>query len=217
MIIFKISDDVEKDISKVDPHGRIVGDWDFNIPEKKYSKGNLVNFLSKMLKITGPPYNYLTSILYDRQSKELVKEWKEGDGDVLEWIKILDIDESRIELNPYDYRFNILLQSNNNKLHEIKDGGLIGLTYEHYFKIVFWIKVNVFSERIWAGFNEELNQPNKLLLGEEYASYNRKVLAEVISKIREDFGVKEPTTFESENMTGICETGFKDGCYQFRY
>lgn len=66
------------------------------------------------------------------------------------------------------------------------------------------MKKNVFSEQIWAGFNEELDQPNKLLLGKEFAGYNRNVLSSILEQIRKDFGIEQSLTFESENMEGMC-------------
>ncbi len=156
-------------------------------------------------------------MLNDSITKNQIDGWN-NEKPIEQWIDELTIDEENISGELINYKFNIDVIGQ--KKHSILGGDIL-LTTSQYPTLQLYLyvemKINIFSEYIWAGFNEELNQPNKLLLGRDCAAFNRNALTELLKQICNDFGIAEPLDFESENMNGICPTGFKDDCSQFRF
>nr|WP_199002623.1 hypothetical protein [Flavobacterium sp. ASV13] len=221
MITFKISEEVERQIEKINPHGRIVGDWTGTIAiDKKENLTSIVavSLLKKMLAISGKPTKLLMSDMKRIKTYDYAT-WVADIEDFDFWLDNLQVIEDSIESTLADYYFDVCLEGK--KKHIIKDGATFLLTSDDYptssIYLSLWMKINIFSERIWAGFNEELNQPNKLLLGKECAAYNRNILASLLEQMKNSFGIEQPFTFESENMSGTCATGFEDDCSQFRF
>ncbi|MFC0781002.1 hypothetical protein [Flavobacterium sp. HJSW_4] len=221
MITFKISKEVEESIQRINPYGRIVGDWTGKIVingKEDLTSINAVTLLKKLLNISGKPTKLLMSDMNHVKTNDYAT-WTADQEDFDSWLDNLEVIDESIERTLADYYFDICLEGS--KKHIIKDAAFFSLTADEYpansIELSLWMKINIFSELIWAGFNEELNQPNKLLLGKECAEYNRSVLASLLEKIKKDFGIEEPLTFESENMDGAYENGFKNDCSQFRF
>lgn len=221
MITFKISEEVQRRIEKIDPHCRIVGHWTgiISITNKEdLTSLSIVNLLKKMFEISGRPSRLLISDMKRIQTNDYAT-WVADTEDFDSWLDNLQVIDDSIESTLADYHFDVCLEGKQKYI--IKDGASFLLTADDYptstISLSLWMNINVFSERIWAGFNEALDQPNKLLLGEECANYNRNVLANTLEKIQRDLGIEQPFTFESENMSGACATGFENGCSQFRF
>lgn len=220
MITFKISKDVEDHIKKVSPYGRIVGDWtgSFSIDKEDLTSVSMINLLKKMLSISGKPPKLLMSDMRRIKTNDYAT-WVAYEEDFDLWLNNLEVIEDSIESTLADYYFDVCLEGK--EKHVIKEGISFLLTADDYptssISLSLWMHINVFSEQIWAGFDEELDQPNKPLLGKEYAAYNRNVLKNILEQIKKDFGIEQPFTFESLNMSGACATGFKDDCSQFRF
>lgn len=221
MITFKISDDVERNIEKINAYGRIVGDWTGSIAinnKEDLTSHSIINMLKKMLNLSGRPSKLLMSDMKLMNTNDYAT-WVADTEDFYSWLDNLKVIEDSIESTLADYYFDVCLEGK--KKHFIKDAATFLLTADDYptskIDLSLWMKINIFSEQIWAGFDEELDRPNKLLLGKECATYNRNVLSNVLEQIKKDFGVEQPFTFESENMSGACETGFRNDCSQFRF
>ncbi|TDW52271.1 hypothetical protein EV144_101960 [Flavobacterium sp. 270] len=221
MIIFRISEDVERNIKKINPNGRIIGDWTGRIVIKEkedLTSFAVVNLLKKMLTISGRPSKLLMSDMKRVKTNDYAT-WVADTEDFDSWLDNLQVIDNSIESTLANYYFDLCLEGK--EKHVIKDGATFLLAADDYptssISLSLWLKINVFSELIWAGFNEESNQPNKLLLGKECAEHNRNVLSGIIEQIKKDFRIEQPFIFESENMNGICATGFKNDCNQFRF
>ncbi|KUJ60598.1 hypothetical protein AR687_17660 [Flavobacteriaceae bacterium CRH] len=220
MIVFKISEDVENNIKKINPHSRIVGDWTgiISITNKDdLTSPSIINMLKKMLSISGKPSKLLMSDMKHLKTNDYAT-WVADTEDFDSWLNNLQVIEDSIESTLADYNFDVCYEGKEKYI--IKDGASFLLAADEYptssIFLSLWMNINIFSELIWA-FDEELNQLNKLLLGEEYAAYNRNVLASVLEQMKNSFGIEQPFTFESENMSGACATGFKNDCSQFRF